>query len=45
MTAVCGPPTVRGRTLGGTLLVAIQLLVGVVHVVFGLWLFTASPTV
>jgi hypothetical protein len=35
-------PTFRGRTIGITVLTALQLLVGVVHVFFGFWLLTAS---
>ncbi len=42
MTAARGPPTFHGRTIGVVVLVAVQLLVGVGHVVFGVWLFAAS---
>ncbi len=38
------PPTFRGRSLGITALSALQLLIGGVHVFFGLWLLTASQT-
>ncbi|MCL5877766.1 MAG: hypothetical protein M1540_08145 [Candidatus Bathyarchaeota archaeon] len=33
------PPTFRGRSLGITTLVAVQLLIGVIHVFFGALLF------
>jgi hypothetical protein len=38
------PPTVmfKGRYLGIAVLVALQVLIGFIHVVFGLWLISAS---
>jgi hypothetical protein len=36
------PPLLRGRYLGMLFLVAAQLLVGLIHVVFGVWLFSES---
>ena len=38
-------PTFRGRTLGITVLVAAQYLVGAIHVPFGLWFLAAAPDV
>ena len=35
-------PTFAGRSLGITVLVSVQSLVGVIHVLFGLWLLSAS---
>jgi uncharacterized membrane protein (DUF2068 family) len=35
------PPTVKGRSLGFAALVAIQVLVGAVHLAFGIWMFFA----
>jgi hypothetical protein len=38
------PPIIyKGRTIGTLGLTAAQILIGLIHVVFGLWLFTASP--
>jgi hypothetical protein len=45
MTAGRGPPTFQGRKIGLVLLVVIQLLVGLVHMVFGVGLFVAAPDI
>jgi hypothetical protein len=39
------PINYKGRSLGIILLVAVQLLVGFIHVVFGFWLFSAPRLV
>jgi hypothetical protein len=36
------PPSVKGRNIGIALLFAIQLIIGIIHVVFGAWLLVAS---
>jgi hypothetical protein len=45
MSAAKGPPSFHGRNIGIVILVAMQVLVGVVHVVFGFWLLVASPDI
>ncbi len=40
-SAAHGPIVYKGRSAGIVLLVGIQLLVGFIHVVFGLWLLSA----
>ncbi len=37
-----GPPAYKGRNLGLVILVAAQLLIGVVHFIFGVWLLSAQ---
>jgi hypothetical protein len=39
------PLTYKGRSLGIIVLVALQLLVGAIHVLFGLWLLSAPRIV
>jgi len=36
------PPSFRGRFFGLVVLVVVQLIVGLIHVVFGVWLLVAS---
>ena len=36
------PPNIKGRNFGIVVLVVIQLIVGLIHVVFGSWLLVAS---
>jgi hypothetical protein len=40
MSSNRAPPTFKGRSFGILLLVVAQVLVGVIHVVFGFWLFS-----
>jgi hypothetical protein len=40
MSSTHKPPIYKGRNFGIVLLVAIQVLVGVIHVFFGFWLFS-----
>ncbi len=39
------PLAYRGRSIGIVLLVALQLLIGAIHVFFGIWLLSAPRTV
>ena len=41
MTATRVPITYRGRSIGIVVLVAAQILVGFIHVVFGFWMLSA----
>ena len=41
MTATRVPITYRGRSIGIVVLVAAQILVGFIHVVFGFWMISA----
>jgi len=36
------PPTYKGRNFGIVVLVVVQLIIGLIHVVFGIWLLLAS---
>ncbi len=38
-------PVFRGRSLGITALTILQLIVGIIHIFFGLWLLTSLETV
>jgi hypothetical protein len=37
------PPLFKGRNLGIAVIVAAQVLVGVIHVIFGFWLLSSTP--
>jgi hypothetical protein len=45
MSSARTPLTYKGRSLGIIVLVAVQLLVGAIHVLFGLWLLSAPRIV
>jgi hypothetical protein len=45
MSSARAPPTYKGKPLGLVVLVAFQLLVGLVHVFFGFWLLSAPMVV
>ncbi len=45
MSSTHTPITFKGRNLGVAVLVAAQLLIGVIHVVFGVWLLSAPRIV
>jgi hypothetical protein len=45
MGATMGPPSFRGRNIGIVILVALQILVGIIHLVFGFWFVVASPDI
>ena len=38
------PPAIKGRSLGLFILVTVQILIGVIHALFGFWLISDSNT-
>ena len=42
MSKACPPIEYHGRSMGTIFLIAAQLLVGFIHVIFGFWLLTAT---
>jgi hypothetical protein len=45
MGATMGPPSFRERNIGIVILVALQIIVGIIHLVFGFWFVVASPDI